>query len=427
MKAQLLKDYNTRYELHTLETPVLSAASDPHDMLIKVTAASYCHTDHVLAYGGMPGLPPHFPHIGCHEFAGEIVALSPASTPDAIKYKVGDRVGVPGRAFHPCGKCFECSSSSSSSNSKSSAFATKEQDPPGYSVYCPHALNLGISSPGGFREYAIVDSRQVALIPEEISDIQASAMMCAGLTIYAALKKCISACRPNSSSLDGAKDLYVGIIGCGGGLGHLGLQFAIAMGFKAILGVDNSDGPLRLARHSAGQLATIIAEGTDQDVTLEIIDARKYPSPEKLAMSFNTKYVTRYREPPPASSNERNEVGLDAVIILPESQKAFDYGVGLLKNHGKCIVVSFPKEGFHLSAQDLVFRDITVMGSLVGSNKLLKEMLDFAAQKQVKARIKTFPLERLNDLVDEYHKAEGGKLVVDMKKPPTTTEPPLRS
>ncbi|KAM7199271.1 GroES (chaperonin 10)-like protein [Rhypophila sp. PSN 637] len=399
MKAQLLNAYNTQYELHTLETPLLSTTSDPHDMLIKVTAASYCHTDHVLASGGMPGLPPHFPHIGCHEFAGEIVALSPASTPDTINYKVGDRVGVPGRAFHPCGKCFECSDSSSGSNS--SAFATKEQDPPGYSVYCPHALNLGISSPGGFREYALVDSRQVALIPEEISDIQASAMMCAGLTIYAALKKCISACRPNSS-LDGAKDLDIGIIGCGGGLGHLGLQFAIAMGFKAILGVDNADGPLRLARDSAWQFANIIEGGTDQE------------------------YVTRYREPS-ASSNERNEVGLDAVIILPESQKAFDYGVGLLKNHGKCIVVSFPKDGFHLSSQDLIFRDITVMGSLVGSNKLLKEMFYFAAQKQVKARIKTFPLERLNDLVDEYHKAEGGKLVVDMKKPPATAELPLRS
>jgi propanol-preferring alcohol dehydrogenase len=67
------------------------------------------------------------------------------------------------------------------------------------------------------------------------------------------------------------------------------------------------------------------------------------------------------------------------VIILPESQKAFDYGINVLKNHGKCVVVSFPDKGFHFSTGDIVFRDISIVGSLVGSNKILREMLEFAA------------------------------------------------
>lgn len=65
------------------------------------------------------------------------------------------------------------------------------------------------------------------------------------------------------------------------------------------------------------------------------------------------------------------QFGLDAVIVLPESQKAYQYGVDMPKDHGICVVVSFPNQGFVVSTQDLVFRDITVIGSLSGSNQLL--------------------------------------------------------
>jgi propanol-preferring alcohol dehydrogenase len=61
-----------------------------------------------------------------------------------------------------------------------------------------------------------------------------------------------------------------------------------------------------------------------------------------------------------------------------------------------------------------VFRDISIFGSLVGSNKMLREMLQFSAEHNIRAITKCFPLAKLNDLVDEYHKAGGGKLVIDM-------------
>lgn len=70
-----------------------------------------------------------------------------------------------------------------------------------------------------------------------------------------------------------------------------------------------------------------------------------------------------------------NELGLDAAIILPESQATFDTGMKLLKNHNTMVIVSFPENGFHFSAHDLVFRDITLVGSLVGRNYPLSEML----------------------------------------------------
>ncbi|RYP26979.1 hypothetical protein DL767_007842 [Monosporascus sp. MG133] len=365
MKAQFLEAFNKPYVLRSVPLPTVT---DPYDMLIKVDAASYCHTDAVLAAEQMRPNPPSFPHVGCHEFAGTVVALPENST---SPFRVGDRVGVPGRSFHPCGTCFECASGPTPEDA--------DADPPGYSVYCPRSQNNGISAPGGFREYAVVDSRQVAPIPENLSAVDTAVLMCAGVTVYAALKRC--RLRPGQR---------VGIMGCGGGLGHLGLQFAVRMGLE-VWGVDNADAPLRLAGE--------VANGA------RVIDARNVDAAEVVARLG--------RED---GKQDRGDMGLDAVIILPESQEAFDYGVSLLRNHGKCVVVSFPERGFHISARDVVFRDISITGSLVGSNKLLREMLQFAAQNNVRAVVRTFPLSRLNDLVAEYHKGQGGKLAIDMAR-----------
>ncbi|GAW19411.1 hypothetical protein ANO14919_088980 [Xylariales sp. No.14919] len=366
MRAQFLDDFNTPYALRTVPVPTLGS---PYEILIKVDAASYCHTDAVLAAGQMKPNPPNLPHIGCHEFAGTIVALPKDSTSN---FKIGDRVGVPGRSFSPCGTCFECEAGPTPED--------PDADPPGYSVYCSGALNNGISRPGGFREYAVVDSRQLSPIPDGLSAVDTAVLMCAGVTIYNALKRC--ALQPGQR---------VGIVGCGGGLGHLGLQFATKMGFK-VLGVDNADAPLQVARN--------IETGA------RIVDSR-VQSADDVAIEVGTE----------DGKQDRGDMGLDSVVILPESQKAFDYGIGLLRNHGRCVLVSFPERGFHVSARDIVFRDISIVGSLVGSNKTSREVLQFAAEHGVRAVLKTFPLARLNDLVAEYHKGEGGKLVIDMSLP----------
>lgn len=160
------------------------------------------------------------------------------------------------------------------------------------------------------------------------------------------------------------------------------------MGLK-VMGVDAADGPLKLAK-SLGTNATIV-------------DARSTPAEDVVQQVGKED-----------KKQDRADMGLDAVIILPESQISFDYGVSLLRNHGVCVVVSFPEAGFHVSARDLVFRDIQVIGSLLGSNTTLREMVQFAGKHGIKAVKRTFSLEKLNDLVDEYNKGEGGKLVVDM-------------
>ncbi|KAH7130227.1 alcohol dehydrogenase-like protein [Dendryphion nanum] len=363
MRGQFLDEFKKPYSYRSVPVP---QPSSPHEILIKVEAASYCHTDFVLAEGQMPGFPKAFPHVGSHEFAGTIISHFGSPSGQAREFKIGEKVGVPGRAFHACETCFECQGSKDPIS----------RDVKGYSAYCTRAENNGISRNGGFAEYAVVDARQLAPIPAGITPVETAPLMCAGVTIYAALKRC--------NLQDGDR---VGIIGAGGGLGHLGLQYGVKMGYN-VLGVDAADSPLKLAK--------------SLNTGARIVDARS----EKAADIVQQLGAEDEKK-------DIGEMGLDAVIILPESQQGFDYGMTLLKTHGKCVVVSFPENGFHISARDIVFRDISIIGSLVGSNKMLREMLNFSAEHNIRAHIKTFPLSKLNDLVEEYHKGAGGKLVID--------------
>ncbi|RSL78722.1 hypothetical protein CEP51_007966 [Fusarium floridanum] len=332
------------------------------DLLIKVLAASYCHTDAVFASGL---LSQDLPRIGCHEFAGEVVAVGP----EVRGIAVGQRVGVPGRAYHPCGSCYECTNPG--------------QDEMGYSPYCPHAGNLGLTRDGGFQEYCLVDSRQIAPLPETLHATQAAPLMCAGLTIWSALQH-----------EKVRKAQRVAIIGAGGGLGHIGVQFAAYLG-KDVLAIDAADQALHLVRQVKADLG-------EAGKRVHISDARSEDPETMKALGKSVAGVAP------------TEIGLDAVILLPESQRAFDMGMKLLRNHGTMVVVSFPKDKLAVSAHDLVFRDISVVGSLVGRNHQLREMLDFVVKHQVQVQVKTYPFGRLNELEEQSHQGEGGKLVIDM-------------
>ncbi|RSL53867.1 hypothetical protein CEP53_007611 [Fusarium sp. AF-6] len=300
------------------------------DLLIKVLAASYCHIDAVFAAGL---LSQNLPRIGCHEFAGEVVAVGP----DVRGIAVGQRVGVPGRAYHPCGSCYECTH--------------PRQDEMGYSPYCPRAGNLGLTRDGGFQEYCLVDSRQIAPLPDTLHATQAAPLMCAGLTIWSALQH-----------EKVRKAQRVGIIGAGGGLGHIGVQFAAYLG-KDILAIDAADQALQLVRQVKAGLG-------EAGKKVHISDARSEDPGTMKALGRSVAGVAP------------TEIGLDAVIVLPESQRAFDMGMKLLRNHGTMVVVSFPKDKLAVSAHDLVFRDISFVASLVGRNHQLREMLNFVVKHQ---------------------------------------------
>lgn len=367
MLAAVVEQFNQPYALKHIPRP---GEPQGHDLLIKVLAASYCHTDAVFASGGMF---QDLPRVGCHEFAGEIVAAGPdvAAADDGLA--VGTRVGVPGRAYHPCGSCYECSHPG--------------KDRPGYSPYCPKAFNLGLTRDGGFQEYCLVDSRQVAPLPDGLAAVQAAPLMCAGVTIWSALQH---------EKVRGART--VAILGAGGGLGHLGVQFAAHLGME-VLAVDADDAAIGLLERVKSGLGPAGA-------SVHIVDGRKESVKDLKALVPGEV----------ASGTPDSEVGLDAAILLPESQAAFDQGMALLRNHGVMVVVSFPKKKLEVSAGDLVFRDISLVGSLVGRNHQIREMLQFAQKHEVKAEVQAYKFEDINQLVQDSHKGGAGKLVVDMTK-----------
>lgn len=360
MKAQVLEAYNTPYAFKSIPVPDIS---DQNDLLIKVEAAGYCHTDAVISAGERR--PSPIPQVGSHEFVGIVVAKASSPSSAAEVIQVGTRVGVPGRGFHVCGSCFECKDA--------------KNDYVGYSFYCPNGGSNGITRDGGFAEYALVDARQVVTIPDQMEAADAAPLMCAGVTIYNALRRCTLS--PGER---------IGIIGCGGGLGHLGLQFAEAMGLRTT-GVDAADGALDLAR----SLKT----------KAHIVDARTTEA-EDLAQQIGKE----------DGKSDRANMGLDAVIILTESQASFDYGFKLLRNHGLCMVVSYAEKGLQVSARALVYRDITVRATMLGTHSILRETVEFASKHNIKPVRTTFSLDKLNDLVDEFHKGRGGRFVVDLSR-----------
>ena len=163
---------------------------------VKVNACGICHSDSFTVEGLYPGIK--YPRVPGHEAAGVVDALG-TGVPG---WKVGDRVGI-GWFGGSCGYCDSCRR--------------------GDFLEC--LINpqvTGISSDGGYAEYMIAPREALALIPDELSDVDAGPLMCAGVTTFNSLR--------NSGARPGDLVAVHGI----GGLGHLGVQFAVRMGFHTV-------------------------------------------------------------------------------------------------------------------------------------------------------------------------------------------------
>src|SRR5438132_12018367 len=163
---------------------------------LKVQACGICHSDTLTKEGTFPGL--QYPRVPGHEVVGSIDAVGP----DVTGWRPGQRVGVGWHGGH-CGYCGSCR--------RGDFFA------------CETATRVtGITSDGGYADYMIARAEAVALLPEELSAVEAAPLMCAGITTFNALRN--AGARPGD---------LVAILGIGG-LGHLGVQFAAKMGYRTV-------------------------------------------------------------------------------------------------------------------------------------------------------------------------------------------------
>ena len=319
MQAAVVEKF--REPLVVREVPVPTPG--PGQVLVEIIASGVCHTDLHAADGDWP-VKPTLPFTPGHEGAGSVVALGAGVT----HLKLGDRVGI-AWLHSACGHCKFCLS--------------------GWETLCLDQKNSGYSVDGSFAQYALAQADYVGRIPENLSFVDAAPILCAGVTTYKGLKE--TEARPGE---------WVVISGVGG-LGHVAIQYARAMGLR-VAAVDLGPEKMALARTLG---AEIVVDAKTQD---------------------------------PAAEIQKQIGGAQGVLVTAVSTIAFKQAMGMLRRGGTCVLNGLPPGEFPISIFDVVLNRYTIRGSIVGTRIDLEEALTFAAAGKVKATIQTQPLGSINDV-----------------------------
>ena len=334
MRAAVVEAFGKPLVLREWETPTPGAGQ----ILVKTEACGVCHTDLHAARGDWP-VKPAPPFIPGHEGIGLVTAVGAG----VKNVKEGDRVGVPW-LYSACGHCEYCLSA--------------------WETVCGSAQFGGYTVNGGFAEYILADPNYVARIPQGLSAVEAAPIICAGVTTYKGIKEC--ATKPGD---------WVVVSGAGG-LGHLAIQYAKAMGLH-VCAVDIDDGKL--------EHATLM--GADACVNAKLPDAVELVK-------------------------KATGGGAHGVLITAPSLAAFKQGVAMTRKRGTCVLTGLPPGEFPFPLFEVVLNCITVRGSLVGTRQDMAEALLFAAEGKVKADIELQPLSAINDVLGRLERGEVAARVV---------------
>jgi propanol-preferring alcohol dehydrogenase len=336
MKAAVVEQFGKPLVLQDWDIPVAGAGQ----ILVKTEACGVCHTDVHAKNGDWP-LKPALPFIPGHESIGRVVALGAGVT----AVKEGDRVGVPW-LYSACGHCEYCLAA--------------------WETVCAEAEFGGYTKNGGFAEYILADPDYVAHIPAGLSPTAAAPLICAGVTTYKGIKE--TGARPGE---------WIAISGIGG-LGHLGIQYARAMGLH-VVAVDIDDGKLA------------------------------------HAMNLGAEVVVNPKHGDPAAAVKKSTGGgAHGVLITAPSLPAFQQGVSMTRKRGTCVLVGIPPGEFPTPLFDVVANCITIRGSFVGTRGDMAEALAFAADGKVKADIELHPLSAINEVLTRLQEGNvASRAVID--------------
>ncbi len=313
------------FELVEREIPQPSAGQ----VRIKVQACGICHSDSITKEGHLPGI--QYPRVPGHGVVGILDAVGAGVT----QFKPGQRVGVGWHGGH-CGSCDNCRN--------------------GDFFACTVNLQFtGISFDGGYAEYMVAPVVGVALVPEELSAVEAAPLMCAGITTYNALR--------NSAARGGD---IVGVLGLGG-LGHLGVQYAVKMGFKTVA----------------------IARGKDKKALAKQLGAWRYID-------------TQAADP----SAELQKLGGAKVIIATvtngDAMSAVQGGLGV---NGTLIVIG-ATQSMNISPMNLLMGRRSIKGWYSGTAMDSQDTLKFSVLSGVRSMNEVYPLAKV---AEAYERMESGK------------------
>ncbi|MBC7395143.1 MAG: alcohol dehydrogenase AdhP [Variovorax sp.] len=327
MKAAVVREFGKPLCIEEVAIPEVT----PGQVLVKVVASGVCHTDLHAADGDWP-VKPTLPFIPGHEGVGFVAALGAG-----VKgIKEGDRVGVPW-LHTACGHCEHCIT--------------------GWETLCDGQQMTGYTVNGAYAEYVLADPGYIGQLPANVGFSEIAPVLCAGVTVYKGLK--VLECKPGD---------WVAISGVGG-LGHLAVQYAKAMGFH-VVAVDIHEGQLQLAKELG---ADMVINAALQDPVKELQTALR---------------------------------GVHGVLVTAVSRSAFSQALGMLHKRGTMALVGLPPGDFALPIFDVVLNAKTVRGSIVGTRKDLQEALAFAGEGKVHTVFTEDRLERVNQVMDQMRAGE---------------------
>ena len=335
MQAAVVEQFGKPLVLREFDIPT----AGPGQIIVKTEACGVCHTDLHAASGDFP-IKASLPFIPGHEAIGRVTAIGSGVT----AVKEGDRVGVPW-LYSACGHCEYCLTA--------------------WETVCADAQFGGYTKNGGFAEYILADPNYVAHIPAGLAAKDAAPIICAGITTYKGIKE--TRAKPGE---------WIAVSGVGG-LGHLAIQYAKAMGMH-ICAIDIDDGKLAHATRLGA------------DVTI------------------NAKTVGDAAD----AVKKATDGGAHGVLITAPSLAAFSQGVGMTRKRGTCVLVGLPPGKFPTPLFDVVANCITIRGSFVGNRQDMAESLAFAAEGKVKADIELQPLSAINEIFERLRHGDVPSRVV---------------
>ena len=303
-------------ELRERDTP----EPGPGEARVRVQACGVCHSDSYPKQGTFPGVG--YPVVPGHEVAGVVDALG-----DGVHgWGLGERVGV-GWFGGNCGYCEPCRR--------------------GDLINCPNKSIPGVTADGGYADYLVCRASALARVPDELPPEDAAPLMCAGVTTFNALRRSVA----RAGGL-------VAVLGIGG-LGHLGVQFAVRLGFQTVA----------------------IARGKDKEELARRLGAHHYVDSEAEDVAETLLRLG----------------GATAILATVTSAEAMTAAFGGLGPGGKLIVVGAAGDPLGVAPGMLIGGNRSIHGHASGTSMDSQDTLAFSALTEVRPMIETVPLEQAPD------------------------------
>jgi propanol-preferring alcohol dehydrogenase len=338
MRAAVVTEFGAPLAIVEMDLPTPGFG----EALVKLETSGVCHTDLHAAQGDWP-VRPTPPFIPGHEGYGTVVVLGEGVT----DLKVGDKVGN-AWLWSACGQCEYCRT--------------------GWETLCENQHNGGYTVNGSFGSYMLVNTAYAARIPEGSDPLEVAPILCAGVTVYKGLK--VTDTRPGQ---------WVAISGIGG-LGHIAVQYARAMGLR-VVAVDVDDSKLALAARLG---AEVTVNATTSDVVAEVQNATG---------------------------------GVHGVLVTAVHPQAFGQAIGLARRGGTIVFNGLPPGDFPAPIFDIVLKGLTIRGSIVGTRQDMVEALDFYARGLIHPIVTSTTLDEVNDVFDRMKRGNiDGRVVIDYRR-----------